>query len=117
MLSINCIKTDGGYRFVDPVIGMQGDMGSRLGSLLPETVTASIEAYIDLVKADPMLAAEIDNIYLIRDTGEIRFNERPDGYAELISDGELLYHNDGALTNEQFAAHIKPENIDWTKYW
>lgn len=111
MLSINCIKTDKGYTFVDPVLGMQGDEGSRFEALLPEKETASIEEYVQIVLGDSYLAGCIDNIYLIRDAGEIRFMERPDGYAELISEGEHIYHRDSALTNEEYAAHIKPENI------
>lgn len=111
MLAINCIAENGGYRFVDPVRGMRADEMSRYGSLLPEAEVKTIEDYVQIVLSDPMLAQELDNLYLIKDHGEIRFNERFDGYAELVSEGELLYHNDNAVSTEQLMAHIKPENI------
>jgi len=112
MYAINCIKTEKGYRFVDPVRGMRGDEMSRFGAILPEAETATLEEYVQLLLADPMIAGELDNLYRISDTGEIRFNERQDGYAELMSSGELLYHNENVIPTEQLTAHIKPENID-----
>ena len=111
MYAINCIKTDKGYRFVDPVRGMRADEMSRYGAILPETEVGSVEEYVQMILSDPMIAAELDNLYLISDTGEIRFNERQDGYAELLSDGKLLYHNENVIPTEQLMAHIKPENI------
>ena len=115
LMALNCIKTERGYRFVDLVFGMQGDLGSRYGALLPEAETATLEEYVELIQKDPAIFAELDNLYRFTDSSAFYFTERADGYAELISPGELLYHKEGSLSNEEFEVmmygHIKPENI------
>ncbi len=116
MLTINCIKTDEGYEFVDPVLGMQGDIGSRFHAILPEAKTSSIEEYVDLITADPTIYSTLDYLYIFEGGERIEFYEDQQGIASLrYPQQKSVYQNldKGAAAAQMDAkAHIKPENID-----
>ena len=117
MMAINCIRTHKGYRFVDPVQGMRGDMGSRCGALLPEATVASLEEYVELLQQDPEIMRTLDYLYLFEGGQRFEFYEDSTGLVTLKSpDVEPLFHNEDKLMAEQQAreeamARIKPENI------
>ena len=117
MMAINCIRTEGGYLFRDPVLGMQGDIGSRFGSLLPEAEVATVEEYLDLILSDPGIRATLDSLYFFEGGEGFEFYEDPHGLVTLKSPQiEPVYRNTDkqvadALAREQAMAHVKPENI------
>ena len=117
LLAVNCIRTETGYRFVDPVLGMRGDAMSRYGSLLPEAEVGSLEEYVELLRQDPQLMGELDDLYLFEGGGVIEFYEDASGLVTLKSpDISPLFHNADkaaaeALAREQTKARIRPENI------
>lgn len=117
MLAINCIKTEAGYRFVDPVQRMQGDAMSRLGALLPEATVSSMDEYIELVNSDPELRLTLDYLYVFENGARFEFYEDPSGMVTLRApDVEPLYFNqEHYISPEEYAqltyGHIKPENI------
>lgn len=117
MLAINCIRTQKGYRFADPVIGMRGDVGSRYGALLPEAEVASLEDYVALLRQDPEIMSTLDDLYLFEGGEQFEFYEDKFGLVTLKSPQvEPLFHNTDKLTaemeaREQAMARIKPENI------
>ena len=116
MLAINCIKTEDGYEFVDPVLGMQGDVGSRFYAILPEAKVSSIEEYVDLITSDPEIYSTLDYLYMFEGGERIEFYEDEQGIYNLrYPDVKSVYQNlDKALSSAQrdAKAHIKPENID-----
>ncbi|MGM9549018.1 MAG: hypothetical protein ACI3V5_04155 [Faecousia sp.] len=118
MLAINCIKTQDGYQFVDPVLGMQGDGMSRYGALLPEAAVSSMEEYVDLVCSDPEIKLTLDSLYVFENGERFEFYEDSDGYVTLRSpEAEPLYFNGKRyISHEEYAqmkyANVKPENID-----
>ena len=115
MLTINCIKTDEGYEFVDPVLGMQGDIGSRFHAILPEAKTSSIEEYVDLITADPTIYSTLDYLYIFEGGERIEFYEDQQGIVSLrYPQQKSVYQNlDKGMAAAQLEAkaHIKPENI------
>ncbi len=117
LLAINCIRTEMGYRFVDPVLGMRGDAMSRYGGMLPEAEVRSTEEYVELIRQDAQLMRELDYLYIFEGGGVIEFYEDLTGLATLKSpEGELLFHNADkaaaeARAREEAQARIKPENI------
>lgn len=117
MMAINCIKTDTGYRFVDPVRQMRGDATSRFGALLPEAEVKNLEEYVDLVISDVAIYDTLDYLYLFENGERFEFYEDVGGLATLKSPQvEPLYKNgDRILAQEELnklrVAHIKPENI------
>jgi len=117
LMAVNCIRTESCYRFVDPVLGMRGDEGSRYGALLPEATVASLEEYVQLLQSDPEIMRTLDYLYLFEGGQVIEFYEDNHGLVTLKSpDMEPLFHNAQKLEAEEQAraqamAHIKPENI------
>ena len=115
MLAINCIKTEDGYEFVDPVLGMQGDIGSRYGAILPEAKVATIEEYVRLITSDPEIYSTLDYLYMFEGGERIEFYEDEQGYYNLrYPDVKSVYQNlgRGSKAVETSKDHIKPENID-----
>ena len=116
---INCIKTDSGYQFVDPVRLMQGEQASRYGTMLPEATVGSLEEYVELCKTYPGLALYVDYLYLFSDVGKIEVVEDSRGVATVLPRGnsQLLWDNTAKndLTQEQYrqlqASYIDPQYI------
>ncbi len=116
---INCIKTDSGYQFVDPVPLMLEEPFSRYGTMLPEATVGSLEEYVELCKSIPGLALYVDYLYLFSDTEKIEVVEDPRGVATLIprENRQLLWDNTAKnnLTSAQFqqlqASYIDPQYI------
>jgi len=119
MRAINCIKTADGYEFVDPVLLMQGDLGSRYGTKLPEAKVSSLDEYVALCQSMPGLSLYIDYLYLFSDAERFEFVEDGRGVATLIprDNCQLLWDNTARndLTAEQFrqlkAGFIDPRYI------
>lgn len=115
MLAINCIKTEDGYAFVDPVLGMQGDQASRPHVLLPEAEVYSIEEYITIINDDPELYRTLDYLYIFKDCDRIEFYVDDHGVCNLRYPlVKSLYQNlDKRMSDEKRAltADVKPENI------
>ena len=117
LMAINCIQTQTGYQFVDPVRGMQGDMGSRYGALLPEATVGSLEEYVELIRQDPEIMRCLDNLYLFEGGQRFEFYEDIYGLATLKSpDVEPLFHNEEKLAAEAEARElawerVKPEHV------
>lgn len=115
-LSINCIKTEDGYEFIDPVKGMGADAGSRRDGILPEAKVATIEEYVDLVISDPQFYATLDYLYMFEGGTRIEYYEDEQGIQTLrYPQQKSIYQNlDKTGITEQLdpKAHIKPENID-----
>ncbi len=115
--AINCIKTDSGYRFVDPVLLMRGDEMSRYGQLLPEAEVETLEDYVQVVLSDSELSRTLDSLYLFEDGGYIQFQEEPGGWVNLQTEGarELYLNRDNYISPEEYRqmhfGHVKPENI------
>ena len=116
MLAINCIKTEDGYEFIDPVKGMQGDLGSRFGAILPEAKVSSVEEYVDLITSDPEIFGTLDYLYMFAGGERFEFYEDEQGFYNLrYPDVKSVYQNlDKGMAAAQLEAkaHIKPENID-----
>ena len=116
ILAINCIKTEDGYEFIDPVLGMQGDLGSRSRAILPEVKVSSIEEYVDLITDDPEIYSTLDYLYMFEGGERIEFYEDKQGFYNLrYPDVKSVYQNlDKGIATVQLEtkAHIKPENID-----
>ena len=116
MLAINCIKTEDGYEFIDPVLGMQGDLGSRIGAILPEAKVSSIEEYVDLITSDPEIYSTLDFLYMFKDGERIEYYVDSQGVSTLrYPMVKSVYQNlDRQMSDAQreAKAHIKPENID-----
>ena len=117
MMAINCIKTEEGYQFIDPVRLMRGDMMSRYGALLPEATVGSIEEYIELICSDREICNTLEFLYFFENGERFEFYEDPSGCVRLKSpDREPVYHN-SALTvsaaeyHAMKFANVKPENI------
>lgn len=112
MWAMNCIKTSRGYEIIDPVLGMQGDEGSRFGVLLPEASVASLEEYAALLRSDSAVMQSLDSLWLFGGGEEIRFMENAVGVANVISTGECLLTNDNKPAAElPSTEHIRPESI------
>ena len=117
MMAINCIKTDSGYRFVDPVRQMRGDTMSRFGALLPEAEVKTLEEYVDLALSDVAIYETLDYLYLFEKGERFEFYEDMSGMATLKSPQvDSLYKNGERIIaqeelNKLRVAHIKPENI------
>ena len=110
--AMNCIKTDDGYEIIDPVLGMRGDEISRFGAMLPEAKVASLEEYVELLRADNEILANLDMLCLYEGGGQIEFYESRQGVASVKSPGEILFVNEEkTATAEKALEHIKPENI------
>ena len=110
--AMNCIKTDDGYEIIDPVLGMRGDEISRFGAMLPEAKVASLEEYVELLRADNDILANLDMLCLYEGGGQIEFYENRQGVASVKSPGEILFVNEEkAAMAEKALEHIKPENI------
>lgn len=116
VLAINCIKTEDGYEFIDPVKGMQGDVGSRYGAILPEATVSSIEEYVDLITSDPEIFKTLDFLYMFKDGTRIEYYVDEQGISTLrYPMQKSVYQNldkDMAAAQLEAKAHIKPENID-----
>lgn len=116
MLAINCIKTEDGYEFIDPVKGMQGDVGSRFGAILPEAKVSSIEEYVDLITSDPEIYSTLDFLYMFEGGTRIEYYVDEQGISTLrYPMQKAVYQNldkDMAAVQLEAKAHIKPENID-----
>ena len=115
-LAINCIKTEDGYEFIDPVKGMQGDAGSRVGGILPEAKVSSIEEYVDLITSDPEIYEALDFLYLFKGGDRIEYYVDEQGISTLrYPMQKAVYQNldkDMAQALRESKAHIKPENIN-----
>ena len=61
----NCIKTEDGYEFRDPVGEMKADEESRNGRMLPDAKVQSYEEYFALLGAIPELCEVVDRLYII----------------------------------------------------
>ena len=117
--AINCIKTEDGYEFVDPVLLMEGDLESRYGTKLPEAKVSTLAEYVALCQSIPGLSMYIDYLYLFSDAERFEFVENERGVATLIprDNCELLWDNTAKndLSPEQFrqlkASYIAPEYI------
>lgn len=117
MMAINCIKTEDGYRFEDPVLGMGADQESRFGPLLPEAAVGSVEEYVELILRDPEILRTLDFLYIFEGGTSFEFYEDGRGLVTLKSpDVEPVYRNEDKLAAEAAArelamAQIRPENI------
>lgn len=116
IMAINCIKTKDGYEFIDPVKGMQGDVGSRYGALLLEAKVSSIEEYVDLLISDPEIYSTLDFLYMFKNGERIEYYVDEQGVSTLRAPMQkAIYQNlnkgSGAVQVDT-KAHIKPENID-----
>lgn len=117
MMAINCIKTEAGYQFIDPVRMMRGDAMSRYGALLPEVTVGSIEEYIELICSDREIYNTLEYLYFFENGEKFEFYEDESGCVTLKSpDVEPVYHNSAnyvspAAYAQQKYGHIKPENI------
>ena len=110
---INCIKTANGYLFFDPVLRMQGDAISRKGALLPEMACSSVAEYLETIRTNPTLSADIK--YIFKNTGGVRMDyvRRFAGGYSITTESkgiELVYFSSGAQTEEAVNL-IAPENI------
>ncbi len=116
MLAINCIKTEDGYEFIDPVKGMQGDLGSRFGAILPEATVSSVEEYVHLINSDPEIYSTLDFLYMFEGGTRIEYYVDEQGICTLrYPMQKAVYQNldkDMAYAQLEAKAHIKPENID-----
>lgn len=117
MLAINCIKTENGYEFIDPVLDMQGNEGSRKNTFtLPEAKVSSIEEYVELITSDPAIYRELDYLYIFEGGGRIEFYEDDQGIVTLrYPQQKSVYQNldkGGDYVQELPKDHIKPDNID-----
>ena len=113
---INCIKTDTGYLFFDPVVRMQGDAESRKGALLPEMSCSSVAEYIQNIRTNPALSADVR--YIFKNTNGVRMNYTVSfagGYSVTTkSEGlEMVYYSTGeeSAVPEEAVNLITPENI------
>ena len=117
MLAINCIKTEDGYEFIDPVKGMQGDLGSRYGAILPEAKVSSIEEYVDLITSDPGIYSMLDFLYMFEGGERIEYYVDAQGICTLrYPMQKSVYQNldkDMAYAQLEAKAHIKPENVTY----
>ena len=117
MMAINCIRTEDGYRFVDPVRQMRGDTMSRMGALLPEATVSTLEEYIELILSDYEIMATLEYLYIFENGERFEFYEDESGCVRLKSpDVEPVYHNEeNTVSPEEYHAlkyaHVKPENI------
>jgi len=113
MKAINCIRTEDGYIFRDPVLGMRGDMDSRFGPMLPEAQTQTLEEYAALVMSDPELRRTVDFLYLFEGGQGFEFYEDFTGLVTLKSpDIEPFYINeDKQAADAEARARIAPEYI------
>jgi hypothetical protein len=116
--AINCIKTESGYQFVDPVLRMNGNQNSIFGGILfPETTTATLEEYIAFVQSSSQMAEFYDAIWLIPNGIRIDYGVELSGWANInTNDAQLLYINEANhepedVYWERLYGHIKPENI------
>lgn len=63
--TINCIKTEDGYEFRDPLLGMQGDLDTRVEPLLPEAKVKTLEEYFEILESIPEFAEQVDAFYIL----------------------------------------------------
>lgn len=115
--AINCIRTENGYVFVDPVATMRGNEMSIFGQQLPQAQTASLEEYVDLVLSDPELRETLDSLYLFENGERLDFTQNLAGWVTVTTQGTQLYQNeDRYLSDEMYQqlrfGHVVPENID-----
>ena len=113
---INFIKTTNGYLFFDPVVRMQGDAESRKGALLPEMSCGSMAEYLEKIRTNPALSADVK--YIFKNTNGARMDyvrSFAGGYTiTTASEGiELVYYSTGAQMTEpvETVNLIAPENI------
>ena len=115
-LAINCIKTEDGYAFIDPVKGMQGDISSRRDAILPEATVSSIEEYVHLINSDPEIYSTLDFLYMFEGGTRIEYYVDEQGICTLrYPMQKSVYQNldkDMSAMQREAKAHIKPENID-----
>ncbi len=110
--AINCIKTDSGYLFFDPVLRMRGDAISRMEDLLIEMSCSSVAEYVEHIRQHPVLSTVIK--YIFENTGGVRMNfdrSFTHGYT-ITTDSpgiELVYYS---VAPQEPGQHIKPENIE-----
>ena len=117
--SINCIKTDGGYQFIDPVLLMRDEPISRYGETLPETTVGSLEEYVEICGRIPGLSLYVDNLYLFSGSDKIETALTSRGIAQLIprENCQLLWDNTAKndLTPAQFqqlrSSYVDPQYI------
>ena len=116
VLAINCIKTEDGYAFIDPVKGMQGDISSRRDAILPEATVSSIEEYVHLINSDPQIYSTLDFLYMFEGGTRIEYYVDEQGISTLrYPMQKSVYQNldkDMSAMQREAKAHIKPENID-----
>lgn len=103
-LTINCIKTDNGYRFVDPVQHMQADEMSRNGvsnAVFPEAETASIDQWLELALSDPWICQNLSALYFLEGGGRYAISDTYYRTGEwetlLYPEMEPVYQNDTAV--------------------
>lgn len=117
--SINCIKTDSGYQFIDPVRLMRDEPFSRYGTTMPEATVGSLEEYVEMCKAIPGLSLYVDCLYLFSGSEKIEAVLNSRGIAEMIprENCQLLWDNTAKndLTQDQYlqllASYIDPQYI------
>ncbi len=117
MMAINCIKTETGYQFIDPVRRMRGDEMSRFGALLPESQVSSLEDYVTLANSEEEIRDTLEYLYMFEGGTRFEFYEDESGCVTLKSPAvEPFYHNaENYISPEDYRqlkyGHVKPENI------
>lgn len=113
IMAINCIKTEKGYQFVDPVQHMQADEMSRCPPVFPEAEVSTLEEYVALILMDPDIKSTLDYLYMLEDGERFAFSEdRTDPrWFTLLYPSTVPLYKKGDDADDPFE-HIKPERID-----
>lgn len=118
ILSINCIKTDTGYRFVDPVQHMRADKMSRLHSVFPEAEVETIDQWLELALADPWIGECLKSLYFLEGGDKYAFSHASPSsgvWARLLyPEIEPVYRND--VTVETFATYVPSITFDYEAF-
>lgn len=121
----NCIKTEDGYEFRDPVGEMKADEESRNGRMLPDAKVQSYEEYFALLGAIPELCEVVDRLYIIDgfeqitvfnddDTGEgtITYPEVEPLWGNAVAKHEKVTATESATANTGNTPHQNLKKID-----
>lgn len=114
--AINCIQTETGFVFVDPVAFMRGNEMSTFAVQLPEAETKTLEEYVQLVLSNPELHQTLDSLYLVENGVRIDFTQNQAGWVTMVTQAKQLYLNqENYISDEEYEekkfGHVVPENI------
>lgn len=107
----NCIKTEQGYRFLQPCSMDQINITFPGQEMLPDALTTSLDEYAALISSNPSMA-DITALYAVKNGAEVT-TDTENGWMVITEPGvEPFYTADASAWIEQYFGHIKAENIN-----